>query len=74
MSTSSVRNAISAALEAMTGNDLTAAATSLLSALGYRSERTLPGQSGDAGDFIRQFPAVNAGTQSERASWTTRSR
>ena len=67
MSTSSVRNAISAALAATVDPDLTAAATGLLAACGYRSERTLPGQSGDAGDFIREFPAVNAGTQSEQA-------
>ncbi|MCY4414722.1 MAG: Eco57I restriction-modification methylase domain-containing protein [Chloroflexi bacterium] len=67
MSTSSIRNAISAALRTMVDSDLTAAASNLLSACGYRSERTLPDQSGDADDFIQQFPAVNAGTQSEQA-------
>ena len=67
MSTSSIRNAISAALRTMVDSDLTVAASNLLSACGYRSERTLPNQSGDADDFIQQFPAVNAGTQSEQA-------
>ena len=67
MSTPNVRNSIAAALSASNGNDLPSLATALLSTLGYRSERTLPGQSGDAGDFIRQFPATNPGTQSEQA-------
>ena len=67
MSTASVRNAISAALAAMVDRDLTVAATGLLAACGYQSERTLPDQSGNASDFIQQFPASNAGTQSEQA-------
>ena len=67
MSTPNVRNTIAAALAASNGNDWPATATALLGALGYQSERTLPGQSGDAGDFIRQFPATNPGTQSEQA-------
>ena len=67
MSTSSLTNAISDALAAMVDSDLTVAATDLLTTCGYQSERTLPSQSGDAGDFNRQFPAVNPGTQSEQA-------
>ena len=67
MNTPNVRNSISSALTAMVDSDLTVAATNLLSVLGYRSERTLPGQSGDAGDFIQRFPAANPGTQSEQA-------
>ena len=67
MSTRSVKNAIEAALAEMTGSDLTAAATNLLSACGYRSERTLPDQSGNAGDFIRQLPDANLGTQAAQA-------
>ena len=45
--------------------DLEATARGLLSAIGYDSGRTLEGQSGDVADFIRQYPAPNAGTQSE---------
>ena len=67
MSTASVRNAIGAALAAMVDRDLTAAATGLLNACGYRSERVLPDQSGDAGEFIRQLPNANLDTQSAQA-------
>ncbi len=67
MSTASVRNAIGAALAAMVDRDLTAAATGLLNACGYRSERMLPDQSGDAGEFIRQLPNASLSTQSARA-------
>ena len=59
--------AIRAALATMIDSDLSVAATNLLPTLGYRSERTLPGQSGDPADFIRQFPAANPGTASEQA-------
>ncbi len=48
------------------GADFAAAATDLLGELGYRSDRILPGQSGDAGALVRQFPAANPDTQSER--------
>ena len=48
------------------GADFAAAAAGLLGELGYRSDRILPGQSGDAGAMVRQFPAANPDTQSER--------
>ena len=58
---------IRAALSALAGGaDFAAAATDLLGELGYRSDRILPGQSGDAGALVRQFPATNPDTQSER--------
>ncbi len=66
MSATNVRNAICDALAAMVDRDLAAAAANLLAVCGYRSERTLPGQSGNAGDFTRRFPAANPGTQSEQ--------
>ena len=46
--------------------DFAAGAGALLDALGYRSDRVAGGQSGDAGDFVRQFPALVAGTMGER--------
>ena len=44
----------------MTGADFPAEAQALLGALGYRSERTLPDQSGDVADFIVPNPDTNA--------------
>ena len=38
----------------------------LLAVLGYRSERTLPGQTGDVADFMAQFPAPKANTKTEQ--------
>ena len=63
--------AIAAALTAAgnyntNGSDWPAAATALLGALGYRSERIPAGQSGDPGDFIDQYPARNRNTAAER--------
>ena len=46
--------------------DFAAGAGALLDALGYRSDRTAGGQSGAAGDFVRQFPALAPGTVGER--------
>ena len=46
--------------------DFAAGAGALLDALGYRSDRIAGGQSGDAGDFVRQFPALATGTVGER--------
>ena len=57
---------IRAALQPLADGDFAATAPSLLGELGYRSTRTLPGQSGNAGDFVRQFPAASPGTQSEQ--------
>ena len=62
-----VRSSVTAALASMPGRDFPAATRDLLAALGYRSERTLPDQTGDAGHFIEQFPAPTEGTQSEQA-------
>ncbi len=59
-------NEIQSALAALSSGDFAAAAIGLLAALGYRSERTLLGQTGDVGDFIAHFPAANPDTHSER--------
>ena len=56
-----MRNALASAAE----GDFAEQATKLLDVLGYRSERTLPGQSGAVDDFLEQFPAKNPGTKSE---------
>lgn len=48
------------------GDALPQAATRLFAALGYRSTRTLEGQSGSVEDFIAQFPAPTEETESER--------
>ncbi len=59
-------NNVKAALNAVPGiQDIEAAARGLLNSIGYDSSRTLEGQSGDVADFIRQYPALNASTQSE---------
>ena len=62
-----VRNTIRAGLSALARDDFYAVAQALLTAMGYHSTRTLPGQSGDAADFLAHFPAANPDTQSERA-------
>ena len=54
-------------LAATASGDFPTRAADLLTAMGYHSTRTLPGQSGDAADFLAQFPAANPDTQSERA-------
>ncbi len=56
---------IRSALAALPAGDFAAAATDLLAALGYRSERTLE-LSGDVDDFSAQFPAANPDTATER--------
>ena len=45
--------------------DFTDASRELLAVLGYRSDRTLDGQTGNVADFIEQFPAPHPGTASE---------
>ena len=57
---------IRAALGKMAAGDLTVASTQLLATLGYRSDRLLDGQTGDAGRFIADFKADNADTRSEQ--------
>ena len=59
-------DAIRTALAGIAGRDFSEAANDLLDKLGYSSKRTLPGQSGRVPDFIRQLPAGNPGTASER--------
>ena len=66
MSTQSTTTDIRTALSAAATGDFPELATALLGALGYRSERTLTGQTGKPTDFIQQFPAQNPGTQLER--------
>ena len=62
-----MREDIQVALVGMPGNDFKAAAQDLLAVLGYRSERTLAGQTGVAADFIAQFPAAKENTMTEQA-------
>ena len=59
-------DAIRTALAGVAGRDFSEAANDLLDKLGYRSTRTLLGQSGRVPDFIRQLPARNLDTASER--------
>ena len=67
MSTPNIRDLIDDALAVGIGKDWPDAATALLGALGYRSELTPLGQSGDAGDFVRLYPAQRLDTRSEQA-------
>ena len=61
------RNAIASALQGIATATFTDASRELLTALGYRSDRTLAGQTGNVADFIADFPAKNPGTRSEEA-------
>ena len=54
------------ALRSMRGDDFSEQASRLLGVLGYRSERTVPGQSGAVDEFLSRFPAENPGTKSEQ--------
>ncbi|MDE2991331.1 MAG: Eco57I restriction-modification methylase domain-containing protein [Chloroflexota bacterium] len=56
-----IRDALASAAE----GDFADQAAVLLDVLGYRSDRTLPGQTGSVDYFLEQFPATNLGTQSE---------
>ena len=66
MSAQSTTTDIRTALSAAANGYFPELATALLGALGYRSERTLTGQTGRPTDFIQQFPAQYPGTQLER--------
>ena len=66
MTTKAIRGDITEALAAVPGADWPAGAAAVLSAMDYRSELVLEGQTGDPSDFIRQFPADNPGTQTEQ--------
>lgn len=57
---------IRVALAAMQGVDFPNEAKVLLSALGYRSDRVLDGQSGTVDDFLKQFTAQNPDTRTEQ--------
>ena len=59
------RKEIRSALGAVQAGNLPDQAVKVLAFLGYRSERTLPDQSGSVADFMRLFPAENRGTKSE---------
>ena len=60
-----LQKAIPAALHSMQEGDLAEQAARLLAVLGYRSERTLPDQSGSVDDFLKQFSAQAPGAKSE---------
>ncbi len=62
-----MREDIQAALVGIPSNDFKAAVQDLLAVLGYRGERTLPGQTGDVDDFIAQFPTPKESTRTEQA-------
>ena len=62
-----VKEDVRAALAAMSQGDFAATAQELLAALGYRSGRTLLGQTGAVADFIAQFAAPKANTKMEQA-------
>ena len=64
--TNTKRVAIQSALKAMTGVPLAEAAQALLAEMGYRSDRTLPGQSGEVADFLAAFPARKPNTGTEQ--------
>ena len=65
MSPPNIRDLIADALDAGTDQNCPDAATALLDTLGYRSELTPLGQSGDAGDFVRTYPVPCPDTRSE---------
>ena len=64
--TDTKRAAIQSALKAMIGVPLAEAAQVLLAEMGYRSDRTLSGQSGHVADFLTQFPTKNPNTVPEQ--------
>ena len=67
MTNSGIRNEIQSALTKIPDNDFEAVAQDLLAVLGYRSERTLIGQTGDVTDFVARFPATKGNTKTEQA-------
>ena len=60
-------HALRAVLQSAADGDFADRTRRLLGALGYRSERTLSDQTGDAGDFVTEFPAPSEGTKAELA-------
>ena len=67
MNMTDLREDIQAALASIPYSDFLTATENLLAVLGYRSERTLAGQTGDVADFIAQFPAAKGSTRTEQA-------
>ncbi len=66
MNAPNTNNAIRKALASIDDGAFHETGTALLDAMGYRSQLTLPGQTGKPRDFISEFPADNPGTQSEQ--------
>ena len=67
MNMTDLREDIQAALASIPSSDFLTATENLLAVLGYRSERTLAGQTGAVADFIAQFPAPKGNTRTEQA-------
>ena len=61
-----LRQAIRTALALMEKGDFTEQAAALLSVLGYRSERTVPDQSGAVVEFLERHPPRSPDTKSEQ--------
>ena len=62
----SLQDQLKEALHTVPNLDFTNAARDLLNLLGYQSDRTLIGQTGEVDDFIRNFPADSPDTKSEQ--------
>ncbi len=60
-----LKQEIRVALRSIEEGNFAEQAARLLGVLGYRSERTLPGQSGTVDEFLERFPAENSSTKSE---------
>ena len=67
MNMTDLREDIQAALASIPSSDFLTTTENLLAVLGYRSERTLAGQTGAVADFIAQFPAAKGSTRTEQA-------
>ena len=61
-----LRQEIQTTLRPVEGDDFSQQAVRLLAVLGYRSERTVPDQSGAVAEFLERFPPKNPDTKSER--------
>ena len=66
MTTTTLLNSIQTALSAAGKGDFSEGAQALLEAMGYRSQLTVPGQTGNVGDFIAGLPGQNQGTKTEQ--------
>lgn len=66
MAASGPRDRIKAVLKGTETGEFITAAPSLLAELGYRSDRTLPDQTGEVSEFIEKYPAERPGTWSEK--------